>query len=101
MSIQSLLPALHMPSTLHPVLNLHQHAYYCIFLKELKQQLQSSGNGALMAAAVLPFARAVPMAVSQNGEMYLAVAKAIDVYLAILSVRVLLTWFRNINWCVV
>lgn len=57
----------------------------------------------MMGAAVLPFARiaaaAAPVGLTENGEMYFAVAKAIDIYLAILSVRVLLTWFRNINWC--
>lgn len=37
-------------------------------------------------------------AASTTAEVYGALAKAIDIYLLILTVRVILTWFRNINW---
>jgi len=32
------------------------------------------------------------------GEVYFALSKAIDIYMMVLTVRVLLTWFRQINW---
>ena len=35
---------------------------------------------------------------SSTGEVYGALAKALDVYLVLLTLRVLLTWFRNISW---
>jgi len=31
-------------------------------------------------------------------EIYGALSKALDIYLLILTVRVLLSWFQNINW---
>jgi hypothetical protein len=33
-----------------------------------------------------------------QGEIYFGLAKAVDVYLVVLTVRILLSWFRNINW---
>ncbi|KAI8470746.1 MAG: YGGT family-domain-containing protein [Monoraphidium minutum] len=35
---------------------------------------------------------------SSSGELYYGLAKAVDVYLVVLTVRILLSWFRNINW---
>jgi YggT family protein len=31
-------------------------------------------------------------------EVYAGLSKALDIYLALLTARVLLTWFRNISW---
>lgn len=31
-------------------------------------------------------------------EVYAGLSKGLDIYLALLTVRVLLTWFRNISW---
>ncbi|KAG1674289.1 hypothetical protein FOA52_013478 [Chlamydomonas sp. UWO 241] len=33
-----------------------------------------------------------------EGELYGTLAKALDIYSVLLTLRVLLTWFRNISW---
>ncbi|WIA33967.1 hypothetical protein OEZ86_007062 [Tetradesmus obliquus] len=62
-------------------------------VQALKQQCSSM-------AAVLPFASTtiVKASSSTQAEIYFGLAKAVDIYLAILTVRVLLSWFRNIDW---
>lgn len=64
----------------------------------LVQQLKQQCSG--MAAVVLPFASTTIVKASSTGqaEIYYGLAKAVDIYLAILTVRVLLSWFRNIDW---
>ena len=47
--------------------------------------------------ALLPLA-STSLAASSNSELYFGLAKAIDLYLLVLTVRVLLSWFRNLNW---
>ncbi len=60
----------------------------------LGQQLRRQ---ACAAAAVLPLA-STSFTSGSSGEIYFGLAKAVDVYLVILTVRILLSWFRNINW---
>ncbi|GAX79982.1 hypothetical protein CEUSTIGMA_g7421.t1 [Chlamydomonas eustigma] len=59
----------------------------------LKQQISKN----MSMASVLPFA-STGLADGSMTEVYGALSKALDIYLVLLSVRVLLTWFRNINW---
>ncbi|MEW5301328.1 MAG: hypothetical protein WDW36_004193 [Sanguina aurantia] len=56
-------------------------------LKQLR-----SGGVALMAAMTSS------SMMGGEGEIYAGLAKAVDVYQLILTVRVLATWFNNINW---
>ncbi|KAG2435723.1 hypothetical protein HXX76_006920 [Chlamydomonas incerta] len=68
-------------------------------VEDLKQQLK--GSVCWMAGAVLPFASAVAQPASQaaaTAEIYGAIAKVLDIYLLVLTLRVILTWFRTINW---
>jgi len=52
-----------------------------------------------MAAVVVPFATVSFGAGDHSmADVYFALSKGIDIYLLILTVRVLLTWFRNISW---
>eukprot|EP00878_Enallax_costatus_P002961 GHUV01003157.1.p1 GENE.GHUV01003157.1~~GHUV01003157.1.p1 ORF type:complete len:181 (+),score=49.98 GHUV01003157.1:200-742(+) len=63
----------------------------------LAQQLKQQCSG---MAAILPFASTTIVRASSTtqAEIYYGLAKAVDIYLAILTVRVLLSWFRNIDW---
>eukprot|EP00882_Tetradesmus_deserticola_P002231 GHRQ01002383.1.p1 GENE.GHRQ01002383.1~~GHRQ01002383.1.p1 ORF type:complete len:183 (+),score=80.85 GHRQ01002383.1:131-679(+) len=65
--------------------------------QSVAQQLKQQCSG---MAAVLPFASTtiVKASSSTQAEIYFGLAKAVDIYLAILTVRVLLSWFRNIDW---
>jgi YggT family protein len=46
-------------------------------------------------AAIIPLASTT---MSTQGEIYAALAKAVDIYSVVLTFRVLLTWFRQIDW---
>ncbi|KXZ55540.1 hypothetical protein GPECTOR_2g1089 [Gonium pectorale] len=61
----------------------------------LKKELRESVS---WMGAVLPFATAIQSNASATAEIYGAIAKALDIYLLVLTLRVILTWFRNINW---
>ncbi|KAG2501712.1 hypothetical protein HYH03_000213 [Edaphochlamys debaryana] len=63
----------------------------------VKQELKSSITWA--GAVCLPLANVVASSQgSATAELYGAIAKGLDIYLLILTLRVILTWFRNINW---
>lgn len=68
--------------------------------KEQQQDLRAElrQHGASMAA-VLPLAAAtIQQGTSTTAEIYFGLAKAIDIYLVVLTVRVLLSWFKQIRW---
>ncbi|KAF5838720.1 YGGT family-domain-containing protein [Dunaliella salina] len=67
--------------------------------KDLRAQMTSAGRSCM--AVALPFASSVISSGSganSMGEVYFALSKAIDIYMMVLTVRVLMTWFRGINW---
>jgi len=49
-------------------------------------------------AAFLPLASTSLSHTSTEAEIYYGLAKAVDIYLVVLSVRVLLSWFKFIDW---
>ncbi|GLI68091.1 hypothetical protein VaNZ11_012379 [Volvox africanus] len=63
--------------------------------ESLKRELSSCVN---WMGVVLPFASAAQSSAGATAEIYGAIAKALDIYLLVLTLRVILTWFRNINW---
>ncbi|GIL52556.1 hypothetical protein Vafri_8393 [Volvox africanus] len=63
--------------------------------ESLKRELSSCIN---WMGAVVPFASAAQSSAGATAEIYGAIAKALDIYLLVLTLRVILTWFRNINW---
>ena len=62
----------------------------------LGRQLREGARG-MAAVAALPLA-STSFSSGASGEIYFGLAKAVDVYLVVLTVRILLSWFRNINW---
>ncbi|GFR48891.1 hypothetical protein Agub_g10836 [Astrephomene gubernaculifera] len=64
----------------------------------LRQELKSQLMNTKWMGAILPFAAAIPSSAGATAEIYGTLAKALDIYLLVLTLRVILTWFRNINW---
>eukprot|EP00775_Hariotina_reticulata_P013852 gene13852-13974_t len=81
------------PQAQQPVLEVAKEEQQQSVIQQLKQQCSA-------LAVVAPFASTtiVQASSSTQAEVYYGLAKAIDIYLAILTVRVLLSWFRNIDW---
>eukprot|EP00798_Chlamydomonas_sp_ICE-L_P031576 gene31576-6770_t len=55
----------------------------------------SMASVASVAFAAMSVARP---AANDSAELIAAVSKGVDIYLVLLTIRVIMTWFRNINW---